>query len=99
MKMLMMWQENLLSTIHIMKALVSLLSAFMKKILGFCQHQENSGVLPTSRMWNVNFRMCIAIYQGCGAKTILCRSGSDFQKVSAPALAPEPKPAPAPTTA
>jgi hypothetical protein len=31
----------------------------------------------------------------CGAETILCRSGSDFQKVSAP----EPKPAPAPTTA
>ncbi len=37
--------------------------------------------------------------QGCGAETILCRSGSDYQKVSAPALAPAPEPKPAPTTA
>ncbi len=37
--------------------------------------------------------------QGCGAETIFFRSGSDFQKVSAPALAPAPAPALAPAPA
>jgi hypothetical protein len=37
------------------------------------------------------------LVQGCGAETIFFRSGSDFQKVSAPAPAPAPNPAPAPT--
>ncbi len=35
-----LWRANLLSTIHIMNALSSLLSAFMKKIAGLCLHHE-----------------------------------------------------------
>jgi glucan phosphoethanolaminetransferase (alkaline phosphatase superfamily) len=36
----MMWWANLLSTFHIMNALSSLVSTFMKKIAGLCQHHE-----------------------------------------------------------
>jgi hypothetical protein len=40
-------------------------------------------------------RAPVSNHQGCGAEIIFFRSGSDFQKVSAPA----PEPAPAPTLA
>ncbi len=37
---LMMWKANVPSTVFTRKVLSSLLSAFMKKIAGFCQHHE-----------------------------------------------------------
>jgi hypothetical protein len=42
-------------------------------------------------LFPADFCSSLNIYQGCGAETIFFRSGSDFQKVSAPA--PEPAPA------
>jgi hypothetical protein len=41
----------------------------------------------------------ISLDQCCGAEIIFFRSGSDFQKVSAPAPAPAPAPEPAPAPA
>jgi hypothetical protein len=44
--------------------------------------------------------VCVRTYkQCCRAKTFCFRSGSDFQKVSAPAPAPAPAQEPAPTLA
>jgi hypothetical protein len=43
-----MWWANLLSVIRIMKALSSLLSAFMKKIAGLYRHHEY-GMLNSER--------------------------------------------------
>jgi hypothetical protein len=38
----------------------------------------------------INFFCSVTDFQCCGAETIFFHSGSDFQKVSAPAPAPEP---------
>jgi hypothetical protein len=61
---------------------------------------ESSFTLPIFEVWpEIREVGTVIYYQCCGAETFCFRSGSDFQKVSAPAPAPALEPAPAPTLA